>query len=55
VLVGELDVRSPVAVARAIAEAIPGARLEVLEGLAHQAAMEGPEAFNAAVRGFLRG
>ena len=33
--------------------AIPGAKLEVIPGAAHLAAVEAPQAFNTAVRSFL--
>jgi pimeloyl-ACP methyl ester carboxylesterase len=36
-----------------MAKKIPGARLEMVEGAAHAANMEQPEAFNAALRAFL--
>jgi pimeloyl-ACP methyl ester carboxylesterase len=36
-----------------LAKKIPGARLTTIEGAAHAANMEKPEAFNAALRGFL--
>jgi pimeloyl-ACP methyl ester carboxylesterase len=52
---GERDARSPLAVARALHEAIPGSQLVVLPGLGHLANAEAPEAFNGAVRDFLRG
>lgn len=48
-LYGELDERSPLTVARAMHEAIPGSRLVVLPGLGHATFAEAPEAFNAAV------
>lgn len=36
-----------------LAKKIPGARLEIIEGCAHAANMERPDAFNAALRSFL--
>ncbi|MFF3942322.1 alpha/beta fold hydrolase [Streptomyces phaeofaciens] len=51
---GELDVRSPLGVAHAFEEAIPGARLVVLPGAGHMSNLEEPEAFDRAVREFCR-
>jgi pimeloyl-ACP methyl ester carboxylesterase len=53
-LYGELDARSPVAVGRALHEQIPGSELVVLPGAPHLAMVEQPEAFDAAVRAFVR-
>ena len=53
VVAGELDAGTPVAMSEAIARGIPGARLEVIPGAAHLAAVEAPEAFDAAVGRFL--
>lgn len=53
ILVGELDVATPVADARLMAEGIPGARLEIIPGAAHLANLEQPEAFNQTVMFFL--
>ena len=53
VVAGELDVGTPPAMSEAIARGIPGARLEVIPGAAHLAAVEAPEAFDAAVGRFL--
>lgn len=53
VVVGAEDVLSPVSDARAMAQAIPGARLEVLPTAGHLSAVETPEAFNRVVRDFL--
>jgi pimeloyl-ACP methyl ester carboxylesterase len=55
VVAGSSDERSPVSVGSALAEAIPGARLAVLEGLGHECYLESPEAFAAAVRPFFDG
>ncbi|MBT2420570.1 alpha/beta hydrolase [Streptomyces sp. ISL-22] len=52
---GELDVRSPLAVARAFQEAIPGSDLVVLPGAGHVSNLETPERFSSAVREFCRG
>ena len=43
----------PLAVAQHIADAIPGARLEVLPDCGHFSFLEQPEAFHAAVADFL--
>lgn len=51
---GELDARSPLAVARRFAAEIPDARLVVLPGAGHMTNLEQPQAFNAAVRDFCR-
>jgi 3-oxoadipate enol-lactonase len=53
VLVGRQDPTTPVAGAEAIAGAIPGARLVVIEDAAHISNLEQPEAFNAALLSFL--
>jgi pimeloyl-ACP methyl ester carboxylesterase len=53
VVVGAEDTLSPVAEAQAIADAVPGARLEVLPGAGHLTAMEVPDRFNAVVREFV--
>jgi pimeloyl-ACP methyl ester carboxylesterase len=49
VLVGEEDALSPPADAEAMADAVPGARLAVLERVGHLSAAESPDAFNALV------
>ena len=51
---GELDARSPLSVARAFEEAVPGAELVVLPGAGHVSNLETPELFNQAVRAFCR-
>lgn len=53
VIAGEKDVGTPVAMSKAIADAIPGAKLLVIPGAAHLSAVEDPEAFNRAVADFL--
>ncbi len=53
VFVGELDQGSPVSVAQGIANAIPGARLEVLPRAAHLSYLEQPERFHAVFDAFL--
>jgi 3-oxoadipate enol-lactonase len=54
VLVGEDDVITPPAVARSLAEAIPGAHLEVIPEAGHMAPYENPSVVNAAILIFLR-
>ena len=51
---GERDARSPLAVARQLEEAIPGAGLVVIPDCGHVSNLERPERFNAAVREFCR-
>lgn len=53
VVVGEEDVLSPPPDAQAMAEALPQGRLVVVPEAGHLTAVETPEAFNAAVAGFL--
>jgi pimeloyl-ACP methyl ester carboxylesterase len=53
-LYGELDPRSPPAVAAELHAAIPGSTLVVLPGAGHDGNLEAPDAFNAEVRRFLR-
>ncbi|HSL57442.1 MAG TPA: alpha/beta fold hydrolase [Acidimicrobiales bacterium] len=53
VVVGELDHETPPAYARAIADAVPGARLIVLPGLGHLAPAEDPDTVSAVIRSFL--
>ncbi|WP_308210683.1 alpha/beta fold hydrolase [Actinomadura luzonensis] len=53
VVVGEEDELTPPAEAKAMAEAAPGGRLEVIPKAGHLSAVEQPEAFNAAVSEFL--
>ena len=55
VLVGADDVLTPPSTARHMAAAIPKAWLDVLPSVGHLANLEVPEAFTAAVRGFLDG
>jgi pimeloyl-ACP methyl ester carboxylesterase len=50
---GELDARSPLAVARDLHARIPGSELVVLPGIGHICNLEAPDAFNSAVRVFL--
>lgn len=53
VLVGAHDPSTPPAAAEALAEAIPGARLEVIAGAAHLPTVEQPWAVTALLRDFL--
>ena len=53
-LYGDRDVRAPLPVAEDLQRSIPGARLVLLAGAGHASNIEAPEAFNEAVRGFLR-
>ena len=55
VIAGELDQGTPVAMAEALAQGIPGARLEVLKDASHLSAAEQPAAFAASVVGFVTG
>jgi pimeloyl-ACP methyl ester carboxylesterase len=52
---GELDVRSPLGVARQFGRAIPDTRLVVIPGAGHVSNLERPDQFNEAVREFCRG
>jgi pimeloyl-ACP methyl ester carboxylesterase len=54
VIVGDQDLLTPPWLAREVAEAIPGARLRVLEGGGHCLFWEIPDAFNQAVIDFLK-
>ena len=54
VMVGENDMVTPVAMAREIQQAIPGAELAVVAGAAHLANLEQPDAFNEVLSGFLQ-
>ena len=51
---GELDVRSPLSVARDFEHAIPDAKLVVIPEAGHVSNLEQPERFNDAVREFCR-
>jgi pimeloyl-ACP methyl ester carboxylesterase len=51
---GELDVRSPLSVARSFEQAIPRASLVLIPGAGHVSNLERPEHFNQAVREFCR-
>ena len=52
VLVGEDDVITPPAVAKSLADAIPGARLEVIAKAGHLAPYENPSVANAVILRF---
>jgi 3-oxoadipate enol-lactonase len=54
VIAGELDAGATPEMARAIADRIPGAKLELLKDASHLSVWEQPQAFSAAVRGFLK-
>ena len=54
VLVGEHDPGTPVAAAARIQAAIPGARLEVIQGASHLSNVARPDAFERIVLAFLR-
>lgn len=53
VICGEQDPATPPAMARDIAQALPGAKLALIPQAAHLANIEQPEAFNRALAGFL--
>jgi pimeloyl-ACP methyl ester carboxylesterase len=53
VIVGEEDELTPVEESRKIADAIPGARLEIVPMAGHLSNLEQPERFNAALGEFL--
>jgi 3-oxoadipate enol-lactonase len=53
VVVGSEDVLTPPSAARALADAIPGARLETIDGAGHVSNLERPAAFNYVLGEFL--
>ena len=53
VIAGELDQGTPVAMAQALADGIPGASLTVLKEASHLSAVEQEAAFNASVAAFI--
>jgi pimeloyl-ACP methyl ester carboxylesterase len=55
VVAGKEDRATPVAKSLRIAEQLPEARLEVLEGVGHMSALESPDRINALLRDFLAG
>ncbi|MEW6553518.1 MAG: alpha/beta hydrolase [Actinomycetota bacterium] len=50
---GEEDKRSPLQVVRGFHASMPASELVIIPGVGHAVNVEAPEAFNAAVRGFL--
>ena len=52
VLVGAEDARTPLAGAREVADLLPAARLQILEGAGHLAAVDTPATFAAALEAF---
>jgi pimeloyl-ACP methyl ester carboxylesterase len=54
VIWGELDARSPLAVARQFEQAIADTELIVIPRCGHVSNLDQPECFNAAVRAFCR-
>ena len=54
VVAGDLDLVTPPHLGRAVADGIPGARFELMEGEAHQPFQEVPEPFNEMVDAFWR-
>ena len=53
IIVGDQDVGTPVAMSRAIHDAIPGSELVVIPSASHLSNLEQPAAFNKALAGFL--
>ena len=53
VVSGARDAGAPPAMGQAIAERIPGARMEIIDGASHLSVLETPAAFDALLRGFL--
>jgi 3-oxoadipate enol-lactonase len=53
VITGAEDEMIPVEESRKMASAIPGAKLVIIPGAGHLANLEQPDAFNAALNGFL--
>lgn len=54
VMCGALDLTTPPALARQVAQAIPGARYQEIAGSGHCPMLEQPEALVAAMQGFLK-
>lgn len=54
VVAGEFDVLSPPSEMRMMANAIPGARFEVIPGAGHMTPLERPDEFNAILRDYLK-
>ena len=55
IVVGEHDALTPPSGAKAMADAIPNAKLVVIPDAGHLSPMERPEPVNDAIRGFLAG
>ncbi|MCM5678638.1 3-oxoadipate enol-lactonase [Schlegelella sp. S2-27] len=53
VIAGEQDQGAPVAMSEALAQAVPGARLEVIAQASHISALETPDEFVRLLRGFI--
>ena len=53
IIVGEQDVGTPVAMSRAIHDAIPGSELVIIPSASHLSNLEQPASFNKALLGFL--
>ncbi len=54
VIVGADDAETPLEYAEQLVAGLPAARLRIIDGAGHLSSREAPEAFNDAVRGFLR-
>ena len=54
-MVGEHDVRAPVAIAEALHAALPDSRLLVVPGVGHDVSVEAPDVFDREVRAFIAG
>jgi 3-oxoadipate enol-lactonase len=54
IIVGEQDVGTPVAMSRAIHDAIPGSKLVIIPSASHLSNLEQPGLFDKALLGFLR-
>jgi len=55
VLLGDHDTITPLAESQAMANAIPGAKFELIAQAGHLSSLENPKAFDAALRAFLDG
>ncbi len=53
IVMGQQDAITPLAVAQAMQQGIPGARLAIIAGAGHMPPMEQPDQFNRTVRDFL--
>lgn len=54
VIAGDADLATPIDLVRGCAEAIPGARFEILPGAGHIPSIERPEALTALIADFLK-